>query len=720
MSKKLFIVLVIIVLGAAFSAVSAGEINARDKSDNIKNDIVEMINGIGGELSELGIPSSTEPGQTGGDSVVSCVDVNVALPDTVFWENPFGGGLAEGHIELANCGDMTAEIQIGISIAVNISYLIDTTFILPPFSDCGILLMDLGCLLFMPLSQPDTLYYLGNYGQFTAGDSVCVSGTLTYDCDSICPSAAGCIGGNSIYAWQNEGWPYEECGTLVQGVDCIVFVALYDTIYLATDSIGQFVAGDTVCISGVLEWGCDLGCSGVSGCLFVSNISYRNEYYHNFEMIIKLDEGFSIEPILTQYQGIPLDSIIPGNKYLVAFPQNQLVEFMADSIWSMPGVLFAQPNYAVGFPETFHVSQTFPDDSQPILNWGVTPLAYFSESGGYTIDSDSANIYSGGENVVVAVIDNGVDLTHPLLINSFTGNGYDFVDGDGDPSEEEGNLLGHGTFICGVIRRIAPECKFLPIRAFDANGFGNSFTLAYAIQYAIDQSVDAINMSFGNYASNPVIQEAVDDAVNAGICLIAAAGNAGTNIPSYPAAYPGVIAVSALDSMEYRAAFSNYGDYVDVCAPGVNIYSSLAGAYEWGNWSGTSFAAPMVSGVCALILSEENELGPYEMESLIRQTAENNLLWGSFTPPSSYYGYGRVDALEPVVDASRGDVDNSQDKNIMDITYLINLLYKGGPLPKPTPEVGDTDCSANINLFDIVLLIKYLYLDGPRPSCLAE
>ncbi len=590
-----------------------------------------------------------------------------------------------------------------------------------PYSGCGILVFDLGCLLFMPLGMPSTYYYLENYGIFIEGDTVCISGTLVYNCDTACVGVDGCIIGNTIYAWEDDGdWPYEECGVIVQGVDCIVFAPFGDTAYLALDYTGQFSIGDSVCVSGIVDWGCDFGCTGVYGCIYTNNIMPRTDFYHNFEVIIKMEDGFSIDLILMQFQGYQLDSIIIGNIYLVAFPPTLMIEDVTESISMQPGVIFIQPNYAVGMPEAFHVSQDFPDDAQPSLLWGISPAAYFSNSECYTIQSDSANLYSTGEDIVVAVIDNGVASDHPLLVNSISDMGYDFVDNDNDPSEEPSTLLSHGTFVCGVIRRIAPDCMILPIRAFDSTGFSNSFMLANAISYAIDQSVDVINMSFGTYTSNPIIQEAVNDAVQSGISLVAAVGNAGTNIPSYPAAHPGVIAVSAIDTLEYRADFSNYGDHLDVCAPGVGIYSSLAGEFEWGWWSGTSFAAPFATAVCALILSQDAELSPFEVELLIKQTADNNLDWGSFIPPSVDYGYGRVDALYPVFDVSLGDVNDTGNKDIMDIIYLINALYIGGPQPIPVADVGDTDCSDVINIFDVVWLIKFLYIDGPRPSCFVE
>lgn len=586
-----------------------------------------------------------------------------------------------------------------------------------PFNDCGILAEVSGCLLFSPMSSPEVYYHLDYNDNFIAGDTVCVAGTLVSNCDSGCIAAEGCIVGNSIYSWSDGGMPYDECGIILAGYDCVVFQALGDTLVLALSNYGEFTYYDTVCISGTVDWDCDLGCTGVDGCLYSDYISLRDSFYHQNEVIIKMEEGYSIGEVLMDYDGDTYDSLIFQNTYLVTFPPEFLIEQLIDSISARPGVVFVQPNYMMGVPEAFHVSQSFPDDARPPLEIGYSPANYFTTSV-YTINSDTANLFEDGEGIVVAVIDNGVEFTHPLLENSFTGTGIDFIDRDYDPSEVAGPLYGHGTFVCGVIKRIAPACLILPVRAFDENGNSNSFVVASAINYAVEQSVDVINMSFGNYSSNPIVQEAISQAVTAGISMVAAVGNGNTMLPTYPAAFPGVIAVNAIDSMEYRAAFSNYGDYVDVCAPGVNIYSSLAGEYEWGSWNGTSFAAPMVAGVCALIKAQKGNIGSLAMEQMIRLGAERHLFWGTVTLPNIDYGAGRVDALRPMADFNLGDVNDNDLLNILDVVYLLNLLYKSGPPPEPIEDIGDIDCSGSINLLDITVLINYLYRGTETPSCL--
>ncbi len=128
-----------------------------------------------------------------------------------------------------------------------------------PFAECGVLELDMGCILFKPFSDSSSLFVIDFYGTYDAGDSVCVSGILIPNCDSGCISVSGCIENNSIYAWNFDGISYEECGTIVQGPDCIVFSPLLmDTLTFALENAEQYTVGDTVCISGSFDWNCSL------------------------------------------------------------------------------------------------------------------------------------------------------------------------------------------------------------------------------------------------------------------------------------------------------------------------------------------------------------------------------------------------------------------------------------------------------------------------------
>ncbi|MEW5924044.1 MAG: S8 family serine peptidase [Candidatus Zixiibacteriota bacterium] len=407
------------------------------------------------------------------------------------------------------------------------------------------------------------------------------------------------------------------------------------------------------------------------------------------------------------------------NIMLIDFPDNIPVEKVANAFGRRAGVVFAQPNYLCGLPEINCQDEYTPDLNNPVYIAGISPGPYYNQQATNSSGADSANLFSTGSGIVVAVIDNGIDFGHPLFADIPDSTGYDFVDNDGEPAEETGDMLGHGTFVSGLIKLVAPDCILIPYRAFDESGIGDSYAIAMAIYRAIDDSVDIINMSFNTYTSSSVIETAVAAARQAGITMVASSGNDSCSTTSYPAAYAGVIMVGAIDSLDYLAAYSNYGAYLDVVAPGVMVYSALHTDYEsdWGYWSGTSFAAPQVSGGCALILELEPSLTGDSMEVFIRETAETGLLWGTVVPCDTLYGYGRDNVLRSVTCLRRGDVDNSGQIDSLDYQYLINYLNYGGPAPTPIIGLGDVDCSGAVNSLDVSYLINYVNFSGPKPCC---
>ncbi|MEJ2272323.1 MAG: S8 family serine peptidase, partial [Candidatus Bathyarchaeota archaeon] len=197
--------------------------------------------------------------------------------------------------------------------------------------------------------------------------------------------------------------------------------------------------------------------------------------------------------------------------------------------------------------------------------------------GWYRIGADKALVeeYSGA-GVVVAVLDTGIDLDHPDLANNIV-EGWNFVDDNGDVSD----LDMHGSMVSGIIAAVAnnelglvgvaPKTKIMPLKVLDSNG-GNIRDIASAIRYAADNGAKIITMSFaGQYSRFSISTErAIDYAYRQGCVLVAAAGNNNTDDLVFPASYDQVIAVSAIDQNDLKAEFSNFGSYVDFCAPGVN------------------------------------------------------------------------------------------------------------------------------------------------------
>ncbi len=430
------------------------------------------------------------------------------------------------------------------------------------------------------------------------------------------------------------------------------------------------------------------------------------------QLIMRVIPAEPPDSIVVAIGGEAVDSIPGTDMFLIEFPTSLPVENAIQILTNLPEVIFAQPNFEVALPEVQQMSIAFPDENAPTFLEGYSPGPLYGQPAVYSIGIDSSHLITGGQNTVVGVIDNGIDFTHPFLESFIDSSGFDFIDQDDLAAEEPGSAYGHGSFVAGLVRLVADEAVLLPIRAFNGDGVGNTFAVANAINLATQLGVDVINMSFTFQDNNASLEAVCANAVSSGIVLVAAAGNQASSLPAYPAALPGVIAVSGVDSLEQIADFSNYGPHIDVCAPGVNLYSALAGGYDWGTWSGTSFAAPLVSGSCALVRSLNAGIGAMDMEAHIRLSAETELAWGPVEAPDIHYGYGRIDAFDAVVPFSHGDVDMSGEIDIADIVDLVGYFFHEQPLDDLPVRLADFDCNSRLDIADIVSLVAYMFSGG--------
>jgi serine protease len=270
---------------------------------------------------------------------------------------------------------------------------------------------------------------------------------------------------------------------------------------------------------------------------------------------------------------------------------------------------------------------------------------------------------------MVAVVDSGIITDHPDLYNNLL-EGADFVNGtqNSDPSNynitdydptDETSESSHGTHVSGIIGAVGDNNKgvtgvnwstnILPIRVLDASGNGTIWDVAEGIYYAVDKNADIINLSLGLENNSLTLENAVQEAYYSNIIISAAAGNSGESGVLYPARYEETIAVGAINKNKELAYFSNYGSYLDVVAPGYNIYSTCGyfdgyntfSTYEY--MSGTSMAAPYVSGVAALLLSKG--VNPNNVRNRLTSTTVD---LGS-SGKDNYYGYGLVDAYGALI-----------------------------------------------------------------------
>ncbi|MEV6596166.1 S8 family peptidase [Actinoplanes sp. NPDC051346] len=263
---------------------------------------------------------------------------------------------------------------------------------------------------------------------------------------------------------------------------------------------------------------------------------------------------------------------------------------------------------------------------------------------------------STGAGVTVAVIDSGVEASHPDLAGNVL-PGIDLVAGTSGVSSDPN---GHGTHVAGTIAAvtgngtgisaIAPDARILPVRALNASGSGVMSDVATGIVYAADQGAQIINMSLGAPNQVASVTNAIAYARSRGVVVVAAAGNYRTNgSPTmWPAADPGVIAVASTDSTDTYSGFSNRGSYVDVAAPGTGILSTVPvarGGYAY--YSGTSMASPHVAAVAALLKGADSALTPDEIEQALTGTATDLGAAGW----DADYGHGRINPVDALAAA---------------------------------------------------------------------
>ena len=210
-----------------------------------------------------------------------------------------------------------------------------------------------------------------------------------------------------------------------------------------------------------------------------------------------------------------------------------------------------------------------------------------------------------GSGVTIAILDTGIDRSHPTFANASIQSFSLLAEPvAGDPS-------GHGTAVASLVvgtdkfaPGVAPGARLLDFQVMDAEGIGDAFTIAHGIVQAVDSGAQIISLSLGTYGHSPVLERAVRYAQSYGVTLVAPSGNDGANGMAYPARYPGVIGVAAIDANSRPAYFSNYDDEVDIAAPGVGINAAAPGE-SWTQFSGTSASTPLVAGSIAGILSSQ-------------------------------------------------------------------------------------------------------------------
>ncbi|HMF93113.1 MAG TPA: S8 family serine peptidase [Vicinamibacterales bacterium] len=393
--------------------------------------------------------------------------------------------------------------------------------------------------------------------------------------------------------------------------------------------------------------------------------------------------------IATIHESTSTDPALAEKIVLIAGPQDMSVDAIDAEMDQDPDVLGCERDRSLAVPEVAGattgtsadaVAQALPARTVLPFFGADAPSNYVSQPGGALINLAAVQgTYTGAG--IVAVIDTGVDATHPQLASSVS-PGYDFIRDQAGPATDLLDLdqstaaileqstaaileqnqvvvvnqstaaileqstaaileglpalpaaFGHGTMVAGLVHLTAPTATILPLKAFAADGTSTVATVVRAIYFAVDSGARVINMSFSLADASPELMRAINYATSRRVTCVAASGNQGRETVVYPAAYRNVVAVAATGNTDQRSSFSNFGDAdVTLAAPGEGVTTTYPGGH-YASASGTSFSAAWVSGAVALLLQEDATTTPRD--------ALDSLSHAARTTPR--LGYGRLD-----------------------------------------------------------------------------
>ncbi len=372
------------------------------------------------------------------------------------------------------------------------------------------------------------------------------------------------------------------------------------------------------------------------------------------EYIVLLKPGASADAVAAAAQARqPAEVLEAGSTFvrLVLDPARSPADTLS-ALKNIPGVEDAQPNFVTAVTDYLGRIRFFTD---------LGPAAVHTADAGYSafqpgLANSGMPTHSTANGVIVAVLDTGVDRSHPELANRIATGGYDFVSRDDAPDEarngidDNGNdvideAFGHGTYVAGIVAMAAPGAMILPVRVLDSDGSANVWRVMQGIAWASARGAKVINLSLGGPAWGPVAETQLRSVEAAGRIVVAAAGNDAAEQQVDPAAIDGVVGVTAINGRTAAAAtFSNRGSWIDVAAPGVEVVSLYPGD-RYATWGGTSAAAPVASAALALIAALQPTKPVDDLVGALTSTAQ----------PSGVSGlsaYGRINLSAAVAKAA--------------------------------------------------------------------
>ena len=399
-----------------------------------------------------------------------------------------------------------------------------------------------------------------------------------------------------------------------------------------------------------------------------------------FQFLKNVESTYGVVSVVQLHPGI--NDVLLNRTYQVEFNDFNKVADLVDYLGKLEFIEYAEK-------KELHESFLAPNDQYYTNSFNSGQWALFQ------IDAPLAwDISTGSSDIVVAVTDNAINISHPDLVNKMV-PGWDAVDNDNDPSPCGGNDGFHGSHVSGIVgaesnnnigvASIGYNVSIMPVKIGDCNT--GSLTSGYdGIIWAADNDADVINMSWGGGGSSTYGQNVCSYAWNLGTILIAAAGNDGTNQQFYPAAYDDVVAVASTTTGDSKSSFSQYGTWVSISAPGSSILSTDDGS-SYQVTQGTSMASPLVAGLVGLMISHAPSASPQQVVDCLLSTAEN------IDAANSNYigqlGAGRINAYQALL--CMNQFTYSLDAGVSSIQNPIGPVCSAGV----DPQIVLTNYGAN-------------------------
>jgi subtilisin family serine protease len=438
-----------------------------------------------------------------------------------------------------------------------------------------------------------------------------------------------------------------------------------------------------------------------------------------------LSASFAGVGVVQQIEGRPI--------YLVSYELTATqvpddVNLVLDAMVAQGRLTWAELNYAGQTGE----GRT---DSLWLSGFGITVGQFGNQYAAPLLGLGGAHAGSRGAGVVIAVLDTGIDGMHPALSGAVSPQGVSFVPGSaqwadvGDGLDSDGDGLvdeqvGHGTFVAGLIGLVAPDAMILPVRVLDSDGIANNFQIARAVAWSIDRGAHVVNMSLGEDYESITIMDVVAEAKSKGVVVVGAAGNRATDDPKeYPASDTNAIGVTALNWADARAPFANFGNQLDLAAPGDSLFmgpgadlaKSIIGPVPGGGyaiWEGTSFATAFVSGTAALVRAQHPSWPSKAVpagaivDTILTTLVDTGVDTDAQNPDfAGQLGDARISAAAAVAAAPaaprRGDINLDGSVGAPDLAMLLNAW---GPVNGAVR--ADLNASGAVDALDLAILLS--------------